>query len=362
MNKLLKWTDLGEDDVYFNTENDPVLKQYIKKEGGFTWDISRILQKVPYSGSSTQQEMLELEQHIRDLISEGKYSYKYIENFLVSLGYNLNKIRRVYKKLTGVEPDIYLDEQPYLDTPSTIPGINYGWGEAKDNKYEYYFIMPWADKYCIFGQKGIDREIISEHYTLESALKELEGKVKKLYTFDHVLTKKDLKSRKNIHSPEDIPAGIKIAKDKTEDVVTELIEKEEFIDEKTPSEFFEESSEEMTPDIVDAIKTIFDYISSLNIPGYTVQIKDLMYRSQKGEVFDTQPSVEGVEMTKTTFETPAYFAAVLVFIRDSVSKKGLTIFTYNTLDNALETRGTFKGEDGKLYGLNVEGLNQYFNV
>jgi len=367
MTKPLKWTDLGEDDIYFDYESDPALKQHIKKESGFTWDISRILQKVPYSGSSTQQEMLELEQNMRDLIAEGKYSYKYIENFLVSLGYNLNKIRRVFKKLTGVEPDIYLDAQPYLDTPPTIPGINYGWGESKDSKYEYYFIMPWIDKYCIFGQKGVDREIVSEHYTLESALKELEGKVKKLYTFDRILTEKDLISRKNIHSPEDMPMGIKTAqnqdtKQPSKDVVTELTEKEEFVDEKTPAEFFEESTEEVAPNVVDAVRTIFDYVESLNIPGYTVQVKDLMYRSQKGEVFEAQPSVEGVEISKTTFEVPAYFAVVLVFTRDGISKKGLTIFVHNPEDNTLETRGTFKGEDGKLYGLNLEGLNQYFNV
>lgn len=365
----LKWTDLGESEVYFSYEDDPLLKKHIKKESGFTWDISRILQGIPYSGSSTQQEMLELEQLMRELISEGKYSYKYIENFLISLNFNLNKIRRVFRKLTGVDPDVYLDTQPYLDTPPSIPQINYGWGKSKDRSYDYYFIMPWDNKYCVFGQKGdIERVIVSEHYTLEGALDALSKKVEQVLKYDRVLTKDDLIDAKRKHVPEDLPIGIKVAEkvaqeEQPKDVVTDLLKKEDFVDTKTPMTFFEESEEEEVPSsVVDAIRTIFDYVESLNIPGFSITVKDLMYRSKSGTLWEAQPTVEGVEIAKTTFEVPAYFVVVLLFKYGDISKKGLTVFVYDKDKNVLETRGTFKGEDGKIYGLNIEGLTQYFNL
>lgn len=360
-----KWVDTGEPDVYFSQEDDPVLAGRVrKKESGFTWDISRLLQDIPYSGTSTQQEMLELEQIMRDLISEGKYGYKYIENLLLSLNYSLNKIRRTFRKLTGVDPDVYLDAQPYLDTPPSIPQINYGWGKSKDRSYDYYFVMPWNNKYCVFGQKGdTDRFIVSEHYDLEEALKALEKKVELVMRYDRVLTKNDLVKKDRVFVPEELPLGVKVAAEAPQkDVVTETLQEEDFFDEKTPAEFFEEVTEEDTSSIVDAVRSIFDYVESLNIPGYVVTIKDLMYRSRTGEVLEAQPSVEGVEVTRTTFEVPSYFVVVLLFKRGDISKKGMTVFLFDKNKNVLETRGTFKGEDGKLYGLNQEGLDQYFNI
>lgn len=364
MTKEFKWTDIGADE-YVRFEDDPDIKKYMEKEqiekqAGFTYDISRLLQKTPYSGSSTIQEMLELEMNMRDLISENKFGYKMIESYLISLGYNLNKIRRVFKKITGVDPNIYLDNQPYLHTPASIPQINYGWGEAKSKDFDYFFIMPWNNDYCIFGQKGdLEREIVSKHFDLETARKELSSKVKTVYQYDKVLSENDLIKDKRIFTPEDLPLGIKSSMEEDSDLSLKSLQTSEDFSNQTPSDFLDEIEKDDSF-IIDAVKTIHDYIQSVSekVSSYIINLKGFKYISQEGGSIEITPEVEGINIKPSTFDVPAVFSVIVEMKQNDIIKKGLLIFLYK--DGELTTNGVFKGEDKKLYAFSEEGINSYF--
>jgi hypothetical protein len=193
---------------------DPEIRKIVEKrqKNAGIWDLTRQMEGITYSGTGTKQEMIELEENMRSLIKEGIYPYRYIENYLISIGYNLNKIRKVFKKLTGMDPETYLDTQSYLDTPSTIPGISYGWGQSKDKKYDYYFIMPYNLGYEIFGQKGdLQRDEVAYFASLNEARESLQKKVKEVKYFDKVLTLKDLPEYTYPELSEPLPIGTKTA-------------------------------------------------------------------------------------------------------------------------------------------------------
>jgi len=165
--------DAGENEV---EDADPEI-QKIKRKSAIQGvkDISRTLNHIEYSGSGLKNETIELEENMRQLIEEGKYGYKYIEDWLLSLGYPLVSIREVFKRLTGVSVEDWMNVDKVLDVPATIPGINYGWGVSKDKEFDYYFIMPYNLGYSIFGQKGdINREECFYFNKLEEAREKLD--------------------------------------------------------------------------------------------------------------------------------------------------------------------------------------------
>jgi len=194
-------------------EADPEIQRILQKRKAAIWDITRQLEGITYSGTGTKEELQELEENMRAMISEGQYGYKYIENFLLSIGYNLNKIRQTFKRLTGVDPQVYLDAQPYLDTPGTIPGINYGWGKSKDKQYDYYFIMPYNAGFSVFGQKGdLLREEVKYCLSLDEARDFLKKKVEELQLYDKVVKPSKIKLREDWQSLSDNwPLGTKTA-------------------------------------------------------------------------------------------------------------------------------------------------------
>jgi hypothetical protein len=177
------------------------------------WDITRELANIPYAGTGTKQEMVELENNMRSLIEEGVYGYKYIEGFLMSIGYALNRIRQTFRRLTGADPQIYLDAQPVLDTPGNIPGINYGWGKCKSKQWDYMFIMPYKVGFSVFGQKGdLIREEIKYLASLDEARDFLKSKVSDVKIYDEVLSIDKLAPTNNQYLSEDfLPLGTKTA-------------------------------------------------------------------------------------------------------------------------------------------------------
>jgi hypothetical protein len=182
-----------------------------KRQAGI-YDITRQLSNIQYSGSGLKQELVELENNMRELLSDGTYGYKYIEGFLISIGYNLNKIRQTFKRLTGIEPQVYLDAQPVLDTPGTIPGVNYGWGKSKDKKFDYYFVMPYKVGYSVFGQKGdLVREEISYVASLDEARDALKKKVADIQIYDEIVSIEKLAPKNNQYLSENFPFGTKTA-------------------------------------------------------------------------------------------------------------------------------------------------------
>ena len=202
--------DAGPDDV---PEADPMIQEALQKKQAAIWDITRQLGGITYSGTSSKQELIELEENLRSMLEEGQLGYKMIENSLVSMGYNLNKIRDAFKRLTGVEPGVYLDAQPELDTPGTIPGVNYGWGQSKGKDYDFYFVMPYRVGWAVFGQKGdLLREVDFYCNTLDEARAHLDKKVKESLFYDKVVDPKKLKPRDyQFLSENQFPFGVKVS-------------------------------------------------------------------------------------------------------------------------------------------------------
>jgi len=160
-----------------------------------------------WSGSNLKQQTLEIEENMRELITEGKYGYKYIENYLMSVGYPLKEIREVFKRLTGVSVEDWMNVEFHTsNVPGTIPTISYGWGEAKGKEYDYYFVMPWNLGYEIFGQKGdLQRDECFYHRTLEEAREKLDKIVKEAYYWDKPVSVKQLKEFPKQNLTEPIP-------------------------------------------------------------------------------------------------------------------------------------------------------------
>lgn len=168
-------------------EADPLIRDAMKKEGT-NWEHMHEQNDLDdtgslYSGSETKMEIVELEDNVRKLVQKGRFTYRYIEDYLLSLRYNLRDIRQAFRRVTGVDPQKYLSKlKVFENAPKEIPPVTLGWGESSDSKYDYYFIMPYRSGYEIFGQKG-DRKRDEVDYQLsyENALKELNKKTKKVY-------------------------------------------------------------------------------------------------------------------------------------------------------------------------------------
>jgi hypothetical protein len=186
--------DAGEHEI--EDADIEIQKIKLKKKAGLQGlrDMPRLLHHILYSGSGTKQEIVELEQNMRDMIEEGKYGYKYMEDWLISLGYPLVAIREIFKRLTGVSVEDWMDVGKVLDVPASIPGINYGWGAAKGKDFDFYFIMPYNLGYSIFGQKGdIHREECYYHRDLASAREQLDKLTTGANYWDKPVKVKDIK-------------------------------------------------------------------------------------------------------------------------------------------------------------------------
>ena len=132
-----------------------------------------------YANTQLLNETLEIDRHVERMTDEEKLSYIVIERSLVQMGYQRPNIRRSFHRITGIDPiRAYLDTANYPIPPGAVPRYNFGWGESKDSKSDYHFILPWTDKYAVFKLTGLTREIVSEHHMLDDARKDLKAKVK----------------------------------------------------------------------------------------------------------------------------------------------------------------------------------------
>jgi len=208
--------DSGDEHAEYSA--DPVMKAILDerqfKRTGEKYDIVRSLEDHVYAGTGTKAELIELECNLMFLLNEKKYGWNYIANYLRNLGYQDNIVRITFRKLTGVDPSIYHDPQPFLDTPSTIPGISYGWGKAKDKKYDYYFIMPYNLGYQVFGQKGdLQRDEVVYFLALTASREYLEKHTHEAFWWDKIekykINEKKL-DKQELSEP--LPIGTKTAK------------------------------------------------------------------------------------------------------------------------------------------------------
>jgi hypothetical protein len=372
---IFSWSELGEDDVYFDAESDPELRPLVKSAGS-TIDISKLTQGVAHAGSGTLEEMYELMGLMRTLISTRKYKYSELESYLVTIGYNLKLIRRMFKRLTGMRPEEVMNED-YLYTPAPIPQMNCGWGEASGKKDAWYFIMPWNSTYAIFAQVGdLDRQIVDTYVTLELALMNLKSLVKEVYTAEKPI---ELIKRDNneLRGPEVLPAGfgIKMSKDdddgktddgkdakKESDPVSDEMDKAEFFDSKAPSELLDSSLSEKFPvvEIIDEIMKHMDETQK-DIEPYRLELGGVQFVVNEKLKYEQTPKMDNVQVATPSFASQAVISLMFTVIREEQRKRGLSVFLF-TQDGELLNNGTFKGIDSKLYALSREGLDSYFGV
>ena len=174
--KTESWNEIqshiGSSDV--NYSDEPITRT----AGGPMEQAVRSVTDTLWAGSATINEQFELERHMKTLIDEGCI-FPVIEKRLKAYGYMPAKIRRVFQKLTNVDPVVaYLDPATYTVPPDAVPRYNYGWGPSKDKKADYFFILPFLNKYAIYKQTALEREIVAEHVSVLIAQDELKKFVK----------------------------------------------------------------------------------------------------------------------------------------------------------------------------------------
>ena len=402
-------------------EADPVIQAAMHKRKAAIWEITRNLQNVTFAGTESRQEQAELETNMTSLITEKKHSYKYIENLLVSLGYNLNKVRHAFKKLTGISPEEFLNADQYMDTPPSIPGFNHGWGESKDGQFDYYFVMPYKYGFAVFGQKGdLVRDEVKYVLSLDEALECLDKKVKACFTYDRIVDVKvkkpadenddtfmkvnrdyvgdrtavledHIRSIKNHVQPREIRSIFENAVDKklitaeefqkllnkyinvrqADDFDSALLDqpiKKELV-EITPQQFFDNETEDFGSgvklgEIVSSIYTELEKMNKERFVNYKTSVRSFKYINQEitGAKMESTPTV-GNQKAEEYFNSSGLISVLLYITASDISedkniKPGLVLFSVE--DGTLRTSGMFKGKDNALYSFEESGFEKYF--
>lgn len=133
-----------------------------------------------YMNSGLLNEELEIDRHI-ERMTEEKLPYIVIEKALTQMGYQRSLVRKSFQRVTDIDPvQAFLDMDNFPIPPGAVSRYNFGWGEAK-NEGDYYEIMPFADKYCLFKITGMEREREEGFHLLTEARDALKKKVKDLH-------------------------------------------------------------------------------------------------------------------------------------------------------------------------------------
>ena len=182
------------DDVDTNPESDPIIKKMIKRTAGASvlQDIAlgtywaNTAGKTKYPGVYHMYKK-ELKDNMIQLLSS-RMTYRELEDFLVSVGYETGDIRCTFEKITCLDP-VKLDHMKQEDvknTPPNIPWFNLGWGASKKKGAESYFIMPLhSGLLSIYSQvNDMDRKEVGSFLRLDEALEALGGFVKQVHRYD----------------------------------------------------------------------------------------------------------------------------------------------------------------------------------
>ncbi len=166
-------------DHYFSESSTWFDSNPIKREATYTGrEITKSLNDSVWAGSNLLAEEIELEQNLKDLI-EAEEDYKTIEDYLHNFGYPKVKIRKAFQEIIGVDPiKTYLDTENFPKPPSVIPRYNYGWGEKSAGVYMY--VLPYTNRYAIWRQEGLKREVYKIFITIKQAKEALIKEVKEV--------------------------------------------------------------------------------------------------------------------------------------------------------------------------------------
>ena len=411
-----KWFDkaaatMGDSSHQFDIEP-------IKREaGGSNEQVARSVHDVSWAGSATINEEFEIERHLKEHIERGT-PYPAIEKALIAYGYPKNRIRRGFHRLTKVDPvQAYLDLSTYTVPPDAVPRYNYGWGPAKDKDADYYFILPYIQRYAIFKQIGLDRSVVFDHMSLTATQEELSKYVKdvRAVTPDTLDNVTDIIQRvASIQTPHyeseaanklaemviqmrrigglaDAEKAIKMAY--ADEAITKA-EHDSLIERLAADDPTEQSGEEKLKQRElekyqkeQETRTIDDETTSIKIPQEDFQNKiedsnkvnmaelsqdayslledisssvpgfTIEPRGQVVDLIDVQNYQE--DDTNHIDAGSIRFLVQLTDLKSGGSKKGLVIMFI--VNGKLQYSGKFKGEDNREYALSTPGINAYFD-
>lgn len=411
-----KWFDkaaanMGDSSQQFDPEP-------IKREaGGSNEQVARSVQDVSWAGSATINEEEEVDRHVREHIDEGT-PYPAIEKALIAFGYPKNRIRRSFQRLTKVDPvQAYLDFSTYTVPPDAVPRYNYGWGQSKDKDADYYFVLPYIQRFAVYKQTGLDRSVIFDHMSLQVAQEELKKYVKDIraVTPDSLDTVTDIIQRvasiqaphyesaeanrlaemsvhmRRIGGTDLVEKAIKMAY--AEETITKS-EHDSLINRLAADDPTEQSGEEKLKQRElekyqkeQETRTIDDETTSIKIPQEDFQnkIEDSNRVNMQELSTDAYSLLEDISSSVPGFtieprgqvvdlvDVNNYqeddsnhidagsirFLVQLTDLKTGAEKKGLVIMFI--VNGKLQYAGKFKGEDNREYALSTPGINAYFD-
>lgn len=144
---------------------------------------------VPFVGAGTTLEVVALQNLIKSLIEENKYSVEYIINLCTSYGYSRKMASDVFTELTGLSPKLIVENNEYYQNPTYVPSGTIAWGLSKNKKDEAYYVVPFEYGYCV-NRKNMTEvpELIAEFTDINSAVEKMKTLVKKVFTLDQIIT------------------------------------------------------------------------------------------------------------------------------------------------------------------------------
>lgn len=403
---------IGSSDVSFDQE--PI----VRKEAASNEQGVRAVTDTLWAGSATINEEYELERHIKEFVEEGRV-FPSINKALIAYGYSKDKIRRVFQKVTGIDPvQAYIDVSTYTIPPDAVPRYNYGWGPSKDKKADYYFILPFISKYAIYQQTGLDREIVYENFVLSATREELKSYVKdvRAVSMDSLDNDSDIIQRvASIQAPEfeteaarHLSAEVSRLKTLGEGDLALKMAKYAFAEDQITRVEFDQLSRqiqaadpsEMTNEDIQYKReldkyqrsqegrTVEDEVTNVKIPqeSFKEKLEDVNYVDMKQlssdaydlltEIAKTVPGFEIEPLSQTvdlinveslsTDESDHINTGSIRFVvqvsdyKTQTEKKALVIMFI--VNGKLQYTGKFKGEDNREYALSSPGINAYFDA
>ena len=189
-----KFWDVQADED-FSPEADPVLHKIMTRTAGASvmQDIglntywANIAGKTPLKHTGVHSMYrAELQQNLESVLRT-KMSYREVEGFLCTVGYEAGDIRHAFKEITGVDPVKldYMRAEDVKKTPSNIPCYNLGWGYAKKGESSY-FVMPYAGGIFMTFHQADDMTRTEEQGFLrhDEAMEHLAKLVKNVHRYD----------------------------------------------------------------------------------------------------------------------------------------------------------------------------------
>lgn len=192
--------------------------------------------------------------------------------------------------------------------------------------------------------------------------------------FNSLITKSDFVTLSSIYiaAAEEKEKAEEGKKDAKEDV-DKLTEREEgtlladVVKEDSPQAFFDNQSNKPKVDnLTPFLESIGEYLAAKTAevaPDYEFSLKSFKYQTvDKFEAHEKNVSTSN--SSPVEFLNSSGVIAIMLNVSSAKmskdSNKRFAYMVFSVIDGALQTTGTFKGVDGKVYSLSKEGMEKYF--